>query len=346
MGVQYEMKSYNYAIVFLLVFISLFSIQNARISTFVNAQYESVALNDAVDSAIDSAVTGLVSMADGYSVEIQRETASTQFYRALHASMGILNDEDAQEMLDVFIPILAFADTDGICVQYMEETQNGYVKVWGPKYSYSKEYIYHENNGLANSDWKYTIAYTMEDVITVTIDNTVYTDTWTLLKDPGDTATQNYGSDAKLVAVMGQPQFDDAESFDAYRKEAITSIIVEKLEYYTSLHNRIGAVYGQNYTFSFPESADSEIIRAIEYPTFMCLFQGYPLAGGTSQRYNNFALGAARVAKGTKYFTQAIDGYLYYHKGTCTAGSGDICQYQTREECAWHGAMPCEVCNP
>lgn len=338
------MKTTRFVVIFLLfisVYVLLFSFKESQFANVVNKKAE---YNKSLDSALDAALEGIVESADGNSVIVDKDACVSNFYNCLYASFNALDSETTQAMLKLYTPILAVADEDGLYVYY-SDTVNGEVqKVWSQKIPYTRHFT--TTSVDATGAVGYTVNFQLDDTVTIKIDgdDSIYSGRYSELVKNYANAT---GSEYKAIrAVLAGEVFSAEGYFELWRSQVITECITDKLSYYVNRHNRIAAMYGEQFTFQLPVSASSDISRSISNVSFMCFFQGYPYGSATSDVYSNFEISGAHVTKNSGYYTRVVDGYLYYHKPSCNKGSGEQNWYATQEECAWAGALPCPYCNP
>lgn len=337
-GELYEMSFYKWSICFAILFFCIFVGVQVSVDRFGESVYERVQIDEALNTSIDAAVDGIVLKADGYSVKVSREKCADNFYRTLYACLGVdAANEQAKELLNVYIPIIAFVDEDGFYTQYSEEVNGKIMKVWSPKTTYTKEYLI-PYGSLADSYLNCVVDYTLTDKITIRVGGKVYSDNWETLK-------RQY-KDGEIGTAMQYAIFASDSAFQLEKESVITDTIVDRVSYYVNRHNRIAAKYGVSRIFQLPSSARSEIARSVNDVSFLAFFEGYPIGRGTSEVYTKFGIGGARIVKNEYYFVEKKDGFLYYHKAGCSELKSTTQRYQSREECALLGAMPCDVCNP
>lgn len=318
---------------------------NANVQKLEASTENWVEIDEALNTAIDAAVDGIVLSTDGYSIEVSREQCVKNFYRTLYACLGVdATNKQAQELIGIYVPVIGFIDEDGFYAQYSESVDGNVMKVWGPKTTYTKEYLI-QKGSLVNEYWDCVIDYSLTDLVTIRIDGRVYSDNWKILKKHYANATSD---DAGIAAVVSGSIFATDNSFEAERDSVVTDCIVDRVGYYTNRHNDIAAKYGVSRVFQLPSSARSSIARSIDSVSFLVFFEGYPIGRGSTEVYTKFGVGGARVAKKQFYCISEQDGYLYYHEEECPEleGVSGINRYTTREECAILGALPCEKCKP
>ena len=339
------MKTTRFAVIFLLVFISMLMAFNFKVTRYSNVTEKKAEYNYALDAAMDAAVAGIVESADGNSVIVDKQECVDQFYKSLYAAFAAMDSDTTKAMLELYTPVLALADEDGLDVYYSDVVNDDVQKVWSQKIPYTRHFSMAVPSD-PNGNIGYTINFTLGDELTLMIDGdtSVYKGHYSELQN--DYANQKDSKYKRLKTVLKGDVLGEEGYFQLWRNQVVTDTITEKLGYYVNRHNRIAEMNGEQFKFVLPQSAASDVSRAVDSVSFMCFFQGYPFGKGTSEVYSNFEISGARVTKSAGYFTQAVDGYLYYHKPGCTKGSGTKKWYKTQEECAWQGALPCEYCHP
>lgn len=338
------MKITRFVPIFLLVIFVYVLLLLFKTTQFANVVNKKAEYNKALDSALDSALMGIVESADGNTVVVDREACVSNFYNCLYASFDALDSETTQKMLQLYTPILAVADEDGLYVYYSDVVNGEVQKVWSQKIPYTRHFSV-ASVGVEGAIG-YTVNFQLDDIVTIQIDGdtSIYSGRYSeLVKNYANSTDSKYRA---LRTVLAGDVFSTEGYYELWRSQVITECIMDKLNYYVNRHNRIADMYGEQFTFQLPDSASSDISRSISDVSFMCFFQGYPYGKSTSDVYSNFEISGARVTKNAGYYTQVVDNYLYYHKVWCTHGSGVKKWYSTQEECAWAGALPCPYCNP
>lgn len=329
------MKISNWVIVFLCIvlLIGVTTAQNVQEQTKITSVRTEY--NNALDSAIDAALEGIVESADGTEVAINRDECVTNFYQSLYSSFGAISSETAQTQLRVCVPVLAIVDIDGLYVYHSSTNGNKVTSNWSEKIPY----VY--------SAPGYTIVFELGTQVKLKVvgDNTVYSGDYRHLREQyeGACSAEQY---EQMCSVWEESCLSSAETFEGTRARVITDTIVSQLNYYVQMHNEVGRAYGFDYTFALPENAAASVARAIGDVSFVSFFQGYPYGVGTENSFSKFTVSGARIEKNKKYFVNQIDGVLYYHTVECELGLDSTNVYDSREECARTGASPCPYCNP
>lgn len=335
------MRISRYAVFFLLIAASLFFVQAVKIDLQGFSEAENVAMNDTFDRALDAALDGIVDVVDGDTIQVRRQQCVNNFYRGLYAGMGIMDNDSAKELVQLYVPVLAFIDNNGIYVQYSDyDATSAYRKVWSQLYPFTISDDASVGGG-PDTFVHYCVNYTLGTTIQVLIGNEVYEGDWNDLHD-------YYASKgtAEEKAVFSSDRFADINKFTLYKNSAVIDTITDTVEYYVSRHNAIASRYGISYTFYLPEGAYSDFNRSVTDISFLAVMQGYPIGIGDSDVFNRYALSGARIRIKDSYVIQTVDGFLYYHKESCKMLDDSKKIVGTKEECAMHGAMPCPYCKP
>lgn len=317
------------------------SVLHSKVTVFSSAVNEQAVLNDAFDRAMDYAVDGIVDSADADTITVKRQQCTNNFFRALYAGLGISTDEDAKQLIQCYVPAIAFVDNDGVYIQYSDYDSTGALnRVWSKKHTFTTEKTISIGTG-PNDYLTFGITYTLNDNVTVILNGKIYNGKYYELYD----AYKDSDDDTEK-SVFTQPVFKDSVQFDLERDSTVTDTIIKTVGYFVNRHNTIATRYGIQYSFYLPTSVYSDLARTVETVSFFAIMQGYPIGSGRDV-YNQYALSGARVVRNSLYYAEYDDaGYLYYHKGNCKEYSGDYVFRGSQAECASLGAMPCHVCRP
>ena len=126
-------------------------------------------------------------------------------------------------------------------------------------------------------------------------------------------------------------------------------MINRTMKYYLNQHNDIAKSYGISYEFSLPVMDESEMMRSIENPGMILVFQGYPISfDGTT--YNQVEVAGAQIYKKEKYVIEKKGWYKVYHHIDCVECENNpnidfTKQYDSIEQCVEEGAYGCEICT-
>lgn len=317
------MRIINFALMFLcFIFPQYF---NAVVSDRALAQTEKerIIYNNALDGAVEDAVSGLAEYDSGDQVYLNKDAAVEQFFLSLFSGFGILDNEDQQEWMKLYVPVVLVTDEDGYYIyhSYQVTDENGkhIYQDWSEKMTYS--YVYE----------KYVCSFSLTDRLRV-----LDTESW-----------QCYEGDFHdLMEQLPEISFlADDTSYQTVRQAAVSDCISESMEYYINQHNRIAHDYGISYQFFLPEITDEDWSRSISDVSFMVLFQGYPYES-VDGSYNRVEISAARILKKKYYYITKIEGVLYYHEESCNKVTDRSVPHETARECAGLGAYPCPDCSP
>lgn len=319
------MKITDIAILFIIITLPFAFLLRIKSDNLQNTEYRSLLLNKYLDTAVEDASDAMIVRGINDKIAVSREKALEAFFRTLYVNFGIAGDETAKQSLKAYIPVIVLIDYDGYWIYSMEKYTNETGETiqelrWKPK----KPYVY-EKNG-------YVYLFTLDDYVRVF-----------------DSANNRY-CEGKAETLAGKlPDSDiikDLELFEQVRKRTVVESIKEDVNAAINEHNKFAKQYGITYHFSPPYISDGDWQRNIEDIGFLSFFQGIPI-GLSGERFNSYALGAARVIRKDHYYIQRdSNGLYYYHRENCPLITEKNEVYDSREECAINGAFPCHTCNP
>jgi len=318
------MKLTDLAIFFVIIVLPFILILRIKSENLQNAAYKSEAINRYLDTAVEDASEAMIVRGFNNKIEISREKAINAFFNTLFINFNIAGNERAKSILSAYIPAIVLIDYDGYSVMSMEEYTNSSGEkeqkmVWKPK----KPYVY-ESDG-------FIYLFTLDQKVTV-------------YSPAANRFYEGLPEDIK-TSLPGAGVLDN-DLFDDVRKRIIVESIKSDVNTAINKHNRFAARYGITYSFSPPSISDGDWHRNIEDVGFLAFFQGIPI-GLNGQRYNSFALGAARIVRKSSYYIQkSTNDLFYYHREKCPMLTERNKPYDSCEECALEGAFPCPVCNP
>jgi len=318
------MKLTDLAILFVIIVMPFILILRVKSENLRNAAYKSEVINRYLDAAVEDAAEAMIVRGSGSRIEISREKAVNAFYNTLLINFNITGDERTKSVFSAYVPVIVLIDYDGYSVMSMEEFANSSGEmeqkmIWKPK----KPYVY-ESEG-------YVYLFTLDQNVTVysQSENRFY---------------EGLPEDIRLK--MPNAHVLDDGLFDDVRRRTIVELIRNDVNTAINKHNKYAARFGITYNFSPPSISDGDWNRNIEDVGFLAFFQGIPI-GLNGQRYNSFALGAARIVRKSSYYIEKnANDILYYHREKCPVLTERYKPYDSRVECAIEGAFPCSVCRP
>ena len=318
------MKLTDLAVLFIIIIMPFILILRIKSENLRYAAYKSEVINRYLDTAVEDASESMLIRGKGNKIEISRERAVNTFFNSLFINFNTAGDERSKSILSAYIPVIVLIDYDGYSVMSMEEYTNSsgdmeQKMIWKPK----KPYVY-ESNG-------FIYLFTLDQNVTVysQAENRFYE-----------------GLPEDIRVKLPDAGVLDNDLFDDVRKRTIVESIRNDVNTAINKHNKYAARFGITYNFSPPSISDGDWHRNIEDVGFLAFFQGFPI-GLNGQRYNSFALGAARVVRKSSYYIEKnANDLFYYHREKCPVLTERSKPYDSREECAIEGAFPCPVCNP
>lgn len=318
------MKLTDLAILFVIIVTPFILILRVKSENLSNAAYKSEVINRYLDAAAEDASEAMIIRGSGSKIEISSEKAVNAFFNTLFVNFNIMDDERAKSILSAYIPVIVLIDYDGYSVMSMEEYTNssGEIEqkmIWKPK----KPYVY-ESDG-------FIYLFTLDQKVTV------YSQAQSRFYE---------GMPEDIRVNLPNARVLDNDLFGDVRKRTIVELIRNDVNTAINKHNKYAARFGITYNFSPPSISDGDWHRNIEDVGFLAFFQGLPI-GLNGQRYNSFALGAARIVRISSYYIEKnANDLFYYHREKCPVLTERSKPYDSREECAIEGAFPCPVCSP
>ena len=267
MEVRFGTKLSDYALIFVLILITLTVISDSRISFLEKTAGLDIQYDNAMDNAVESAMEGIVELDDGEELKINKEEILERFFLGLSINLGLSEGDSMRKDIECYFPVIAIMLEDGLYSWKVNEEGNG--KEFSEKIPYclSKE--------------NYAIFYRFDDTI-------VYQDKIGDVERKGD-----YREIRKLYPV--EELSDD--NFDEIRRRTIISVITEQMNVQLEMHNRYTALKGISYYFSLPVIDMEEWYRTVDDVTLLCVFQGYPYSSAKLGTYNKVVLSGARIHK-------------------------------------------------
>jgi hypothetical protein len=318
------MKLTDFAILFVIIVLPFILILRIKSENLQNAAYKSEVINRYLDTAVEDASEAMIVRGVNNKIEISRENAVNTFFNTLFINFSTAGNKRAESILSAYIPVIVLIDYDGYSVMSVEEYTNSFGEkeqkmIWKPK----RPYVY-ESDG-------FIYLFTLDQKVTV-------------YSPAANRFFEGLPEDIK--ASLPGTGVLDGDLFDDVRKRTIIESIRNDVNRAINKHNKYAARFGITYNFSPPSISDGDWYRNIEDVGFIAFFQGIPI-GLNGQRYNSFALGAARIVRKSSYYIEkSANDLFYYHREKCRILTEKNKPYDSCEECALEGAFPCPICNP
>lgn len=337
------MKLHHFGIIFMVLAVAIFLMLDIRTSSLKAIYEESLTLERCLSQAVDDGANALVQSQDLRKLILSKNDGVQTFYTSMYSALGIASDIVAQEKIRRYIPVIAITDSDGLYLFYQDEYQVSGVKTiamrWSEKYPYAYEdeyFVYHFTLGdtVKIYDKKHQL---------ISNDKQPYLelDFHDLQNQEGYHTFRNEHAEHFLF---------HKELFQQVKRDVITHIICDKLAFYSNRYNHIAYQYGIEYHFSLPTISQSELMRSVEQPGMIVLFQGYPLRE-QNHYYNRTEVAGAQIFKKNHYYIELKDWCKIYHKSNCLECIKRIDVDQSQmffdiRDCVVEGAYACEVCCP
>ena len=282
------MKLSQYTLLFLSIFLVFSGLADTKSEVLGAAINEKIRMDEYVGRAVDEALEKLIVYDGGGEVLIDKEEVVEEFFLSLESSLGILDDKQAKERLRQYFPVMVILDYDGFYIRYARELsgEQGIVI----------EYVWTEKQYYVRED-ELTACRFEEGGTILLIDKTglITGEKGTIRRmDYRELAGEEY--EAFQREEPGSFLLSD-EAFLAEKRNTVTRLIEDRLQYYCTEHNKIAVRLGIGYEFYFPDLDASEENRAIPEIGLLAVFQGYPLKGTRGIPYERFVLSGAYLRK-------------------------------------------------
>ena len=337
-----RLKAHHYGILFTILALAIFTILDIKTSNVKAIIDERNKMNTSLTSAIDDGVNALARSYTKRSLIGSKDDGVSTFLISLYASLGLTSDPVAQQKLRLYIPVIALTDQNGLSIFFNDEYETSGITSIAMRWSERYPYAYEDEDFIYNFNLDDTVQiYDKNHIITANDDDAYIELDYHEFQTAGKYATfRNTHAGHFLL---------NDEEYYLVRKSVIITTINEKLAYYINKHNNIAAQYGISYNFSLPTIDESELLRSIEQPGMIVVFQGYPIHS-TKETYNRVAIAGAQIYRDEIYYLEEKGWYKVYHVSTCTEvkTNPNIDQttvYYTVEDCVKQGAYGCEKCT-
>lgn len=310
----------------LLSFMVVIGVKSKSVSVMAQSKikYENV-MDNAVDDAFITTVEGIDSKNN---VIVNKEQVAQNFLNSLCNGLGVLGNDDKEQLVKAYVPVMALVDYNGFYICSMDEYESQ------PDY-YVTEHIWKSKKFYSYSTASYIYTFTLSDFVTIydPVRKKTYEGTYQDIMD-----TYNLSDPGVL---------DSADTFDKVRRNRIVTLITDNLKYYINKHNQIAKEFGINYYFTLPEIDQNTWYRTIDDISFLAFFQGMPVSS-TGYIFNRFSISGARILKNDYYY---VDEYStgpikYYHSDkNCSKVVGNPLTFDSKKSAAKSGAFPCPDCH-
>ena len=320
-----------FSIIFLFVWSSIFVKQKS----YEMAMDTKVRLDDALLTSINCAA---IALSEAYAAkgESALQIASDAFFQSLYICLGTEGDKTKEQELNLYVPAMVLVDIEGFYICFLEQVSAEDGTVLQHVWSECQPYYYEDSAFLYRFGLDDTV-YTVEKA-TGMILHTSYEEVMT------DTMLQTYYSAGTL--------FDTVEAYRERKLYAIRTSMEESLSEILVSHNRIAGQYGLEVWFSIPEFFQS-FTPAMDNPSMVAVFQGWPLSADGTLLYQNCANASAYIQKEQQYLLElpshtGNSTFSVFHKKSCsyigTYGMIQNFEVTKKEAVSVYGAYACPHC--
>ena len=171
------MKITDYALVFVGITLPFILIAYINIALTIRTFQQEMYYQKMIDAAVEDTMNQMKYVESseltndyGYSGEIDNKLSNNPqiavdtFFNSMYGSLNILDDEASQSIIQVYVPVIAIMDYNGVYISSIEETEEGEKHVLKPKRYFAFEYAV-DNRGdayVAKSDGWHLLKYDEE----------------------------------------------------------------------------------------------------------------------------------------------------------------------------------------
>lgn len=329
------MRRGHLLIIFGILMTVLFISALNRRTAYKQALEEKKNIDYALQMSADSAAEILADTYPNTNLSDYLTSASDAFFESMIAALNLYEDEDKAEELTYFIPAIVVTTADGFYVNYLSETH--------VESSIELERIWTECQPYSYSDDYFIYRFFFDDQVFVYEKATGSKTESSLEEIMNDERLRNDFSVGKV--------FISEESYYEYKRAAIAESIARVLDRTMNEHGKVAGQVGISTIYSVPEFL-SNYSPAQEYPSFIAMFQGYPLTSDARIIYNGSSTSASFISTVTRYTVEVSTGpaqpFSVFHKDGCvTQGTyGKILaeKYSQKEAVSLFGAYACPYC--
>lgn len=393
------MKITDFAIIFIGVTLPIIILVYINVSFTIKAEEQEMYYKKLIDSAIQDATQEMKQVENkdeevdyGYSgkedkkVSVNSQVAVNTFFNSLYNNFGIAGNDTAEKYLQMFVPVVAVIDYNGIQVSSIESYTKGGQSYLEhrikPKRYYTISYDIVQNGSAYRVRWQgeninsgdivkssHTLEITMDDYVTHRGSYVANGKNVDFEVDGFYVSDTNNNSDLGKGAPNQDKQKELAKEVSDYilknKTQIIANVLAEELTYSVNAHNTYAKSAGITYDFTFPATTEEELYDCVDNVGIIALVQGISVG---NKYLNTKSYGVSKLELVTRYyFSIASKDSKYnenlYHKDTnCleykASNHSDITPTYvlTKQQAAsativykgksYTGFYPCPICRP
>lgn len=322
-------------IIFTILFMVLLVSAIGGKTAYKKAVAEKKNIDYALQMSVDSAAEQLAAAYQNTNLSDYLISASNEFFNSLAAGLNLYEDEDERIGLSFFTPALLVTCNDGFYVNYLAEVKQDGATVFERVWTECQPYTYSDNY--------FIYRFFLDDRVII------------YEKEDGaktDGTVAEVFNDDRLMSVLSDGNvFISQDGYNEYKKAAIAESIAVVLERMVNGHSRIAGQMGISMVYGVPDFLAS-YTPAQEYPSFIAVFQGYPLTADSKIIYNGVSTSAAYISTVRRYTVELSVGpaqpFSVYHKDGCvrigTYGSVLTDRFTSKQAITLYGCYACPDC--
>ena len=374
------MKITDYALVFVGVTLPFILIAYINIALTIRTFQQEMYYQKVIDTAVEDAMNEMkrvesdeVTNTYGYSGEednrlsINPEIAKEAFFKSFYGSLNILDDEATQSIAQIYVPVLAILDYNGVYISSIEEIDGEYKHVLKPKKYFTllfgryKDGFYYVrlNDGWYKCEYKnkWAMATSKSDNIKIssfdylnsleyTTDDRVFS-TYITVSLTGGGYNLKYGSSKNFYisdSSNNQSLFGYTDSSSdaniafanflaGLKRQVMLDVITRELAYATNKNNEYARAKGISYNFAFANESTDEMYDYIDNIGVLALVQGIKV-GHKYLNYKAYNVSDLQITHkyyvtnySAKFGSEKNSRLKLYHKTSTCAEYIEDCKY-------------------
>ena len=255
------------------------------------------------DAFLNAADTAADELALGFATDVESTLVNTSnlFFHSLVANLNLQNDEDMENEINLYVPILAVTMDEGFYLCILERIDEGGEKLLKRRWTECMPYSF--------EDTDYVYRFTAGGHVTV-YDK--------FMHQTYDLTYQEVKTNSALSAQFASSiVFSSEEQFETVKYASICSSVEKQVTIALNSQAYIAGDFGVNIAYSCPSFLD--VLPKNAVGTFLAVYQGLPSKMKAAYTFNGVK--AASFIKEKQYFYVAEpQGGAYYrlaHKAGC-----------------------------
>lgn len=328
------MKLTHYIIIFIIIISPLVFLAESRYSYTketmeLNSKYEAsmtAAAQDAIHVLRTNVRPQLQNGYESYKINpTNPQPAYDTFIKTLALNYD-LTDSLSIKNLELYVPVFAVVDYDGLLLNIY------------------KEYTNERGEVIFERKWLPKVAFAYEDpegnILNFTIDENLEVFDADLKEWYEGTRTDLLQDEEITIDLL-----HDAELFDSVRRTTIVNILQEHIAYYLNEHNVYQKRLPMTYKFVMPLIDNEDWYNTVDDISILAFFQGYP-SNFSDHTYNKYAFVGSKLNYKYRIFAGEVEGVKRYWQENCNYPYTPTEIYSSKKDAARNGYSELSCLNP